>query len=369
MLKLTASSYGKMALTLEASYSTAIPIPGILYMGDSGYPDFYLADDIRSWNYVFLDWAPPRGNANTPVYTNRRVNSTWSCNSYPVIQGGNGTVLNLTIALDTNSDKYSVLTLPYPGGTDQTTFLTTPDVTCGTGCGIVEAFEAALAQSWYYKCNITVGQVSNATYNREHDLGPTFRTLAAAAIALQGYGATNLSQSSIQYQVYPSDSIYGQPQGGYTDGMGSLIGEFAIGVVAAAALYSNQSNWYTIPGNQPQLGNQLTLSKSRWVFILLILGLLVGAQGLAFIVTAFWANKVLVKDESVFATATLLRPLLERLGDSGSAADGEAICRFLDDRPESRITYTAQKGVNSDVYHLEFGTHPPQRTFPEGSYD
>jgi hypothetical protein len=46
-----------------------------------------------------------------------------------------------------------------------------------------------------------------------------------------------------------------------------------------------------------------------------------------------------VKDESVLSTARLLGPILESLGDSGNAADGEAIGEVLGDGPEMGFIY------------------------------
>jgi len=354
-----------MALGFESDVSSNIPAPQKLW---STGADYFLADDEQSWIFVFLDSAPQSlGTKGTSVYTNRTVNSTWSCQSWPVIQGGNGTVTNLTVLQDASGGRALNVTLPFVGGTDQTTFLTAPNVTCGPGCSVVEAFEASLTQPWYYKCNITVGEVMNATLHPEHDVGPTLRNMASAAIALQGYGLKSSVPGATQYQVYPSESAYGQPQGGYNSGMGLLMAQFSIGVVTAAALYSNQSLWLTVPGLQPQIGNQLDVSS--WLFVYLILALLVGAQGVGFVVVAFWANRVFVKDESIFSTATLLRPIMERLGDSGNAANGEVICDVVGDGPETMVVYTALKDENQHVYHLQLGNHPRYRAFPEGIYD
>ena len=354
-----------MALAFWSETSSNIPEPKKLF---STGADYFLADDQQSWIYVFLDSAPQSlGTKGTSVYTNRTINSTWNCQSWPVIQGGNGTVANLTVLQDASGGQPLNVTLPFVGGTDQTTFLTTPHVTCGTGCSVVEAFEASLTQPWFYKCNITVGEVMNATLHPAHDVGPSLRNMASAAIALQGYGLKSSVPGTTQYQVYPSESAYGQPQGGYNDGMGSLIARFSIGVVTAAAQYSNQSQWLTVPGLQPQIGNQLGVSS--WLYIYLILGLLVGAQGVGFVVVAFWANRVLVKDESVFSIATLLRPIMERLGGSGNAAKGKDICNVVGDGPEAMVVYTALKDENRRIYHLQLGNHPRHRAFPEGTYD
>lgn len=112
--------------------------------------------------------------------------------------------------------------------------------------------------------------------------------MAANAIALQGSSPQSNSNQT-EYQVYPSQSPYGQPCGGSTDDMGWLISIFAIGVVAAQAQYPSD-NVATLPGLQPSIGNVLTVT--HWVYLLIILGSLVAIQGIAFVTTAFVANQV-----------------------------------------------------------------------------
>lgn len=90
------------------------------------------------------------------VFTNRTVNTTWSCDSWAVIKGGNGTSTRLTIALDSSGGE-DTKTIPVAPGVDQTTFLTntTTNSTCGPGCTTIYAFEAQQLEAWWYECNVT----------------------------------------------------------------------------------------------------------------------------------------------------------------------------------------------------------------------
>lgn len=356
----TANSFGNMALSFGSRPVSDRPdkktfwTPGIYYF----WPDDYL-----SWEFVFFDWAT---TGDIAVYTNRSVNTTWTCNSWIVLSGGNGTSTNLTVLNDANGGSFNVV-VPKAGGPDQTTFFSDPDANCGPGCSIVEAFEVSTSKSWYYNCNITVGTVQNATLP-EHEIGINLRRMAANGIALQGYGLRPSLPGAQQYQVYPSQSTYGQRQDGDENGMGNLIGQFAIGVIAASAIYTNQSLWLTVTGDQPQIGSQLQID--HFQFVWLILGLIVAAQGVGFVVAAFWANRVIVKDESVLATATLLRSAIKGLENSGNAAKTKAIFESLND---TRVIYTAPIHLeDKSLFHLEFSSHPRARrirAFPEGTYD
>lgn len=326
---------------------------------------YFYPDDFLSWVYVFLDHHSTE-KGDIAVYTRRSVNATWGCQSWIVTHGGNGTVTNITVLKDGNGGNFKI-SLPAAIGPDQTTFFTDPTSSCGSGCTIVEAFEASNTESWFYRCNITVGTVQNATLP-EHQIGIKLRRIAAGAIALKGYGMGPTLSGTRQYQVYPSQSVYGQPMSGSERNMGSLMGQFTIGVIAAAAQYSNMSLWLTVQGDQPQIGAQLQIE--RWLFIWLILGLIVAAQGVGFVVTAFWANRVIVKDESVFSTATLLRSVMTDLDGSGNAAGAEALFRELEG---TSVIYTAPAhSEDKNWFHLELSNNTEARrirAFQEGTYD
>lgn len=129
-----------------------------------------------------------------------------------------------------------------------------------------------------------------------------------------------------------------------------------------AALYTNHT--LNVTGLRPNVGNQLIVN--HWPRIWLIMGLIVGVQGAAFVLTAFWANRVVVKDENVFATARLLRPIVEKLGDEGTMTKGKDICKLLAGE-ERRFIYAVPKG-RDEQHQVELGDWPRSRTFPEGVY-
>lgn len=211
-------SFGNMALSFDYNPINKRPPAGIFWNPSIYY---FLGEDSQNWTFVFLDWSP---HGEYPVYTNRSIASSWSCQSWLVTTGGNGTTNNLTVQHNANGAVFNV-SVPTVGGPDQTTFFTSPDVDCGDGCSVIEAFESSAEKPWYYKCNITVGAVHNATLP-EHEVGLALRRMASSGIALQGYGLNTSLPGTKQYQVYPSQSAYGQPQIGSAKGMGQLIGQF-----------------------------------------------------------------------------------------------------------------------------------------------
>lgn len=299
------------------------------------------------------------------VYTDRSINVTHSCNSWVISKGGSGDQLNITILLDGNGTTKNVSLPDFLGGLNQTTYWT--DVlndagACGTGCTIVHAFESSETKPWYYQCNMAVGTVNNATLP-EHAVSEEMRYLAGGAIAFQGYTFSQADNVSVQYQYYPSQSYYGAAVAGDANAMGLNIGNFAINVLASAAL--NNPSW-TVQGDQPQKGSALSVT---WVRLYLILGLIAGIQLVLMVVSSLVANLVFVKDASHLVVARTLRPLVERLGPAGNAADGRQIAEVLEEAGDARVVYSVRHPDRGNKHHLDLGVQKRLRAFPRGDYD
>lgn len=236
-------SFGQIGLSYYTTSADQEPAPGTLWAANS--PVIFYGYDtngiLTHWEYIFLDENADAANdtsiSGSPprIFTNRTVNATYSCNSWLVTEGGNGTSTNLSIILDAKGD-FKHISIPYAGGSNQTTFMTNPNSNdCGPGCSTVNALEASDLKPWWYECNITVSETHNATL-KEHQIGQPLAKMAAAGIALQGHivEASQLTTGD-QFQYYPATSFYGYPNEGDVNLMGSNIAQFAIGVVATAA--------------------------------------------------------------------------------------------------------------------------------------
>jgi hypothetical protein len=125
------------------------------------------------------------------ITTNRTSNSTGTCRSWPVIDGGDGSSHNITYMLNSGGDK-AYASIPLAGGLSQTTYATRLSKPCGEGCGMIYALEASAQTPFFYECNVSVSQVVNGT-RPEHELGIDLRNLASTGIALQGYAASSLT--------------------------------------------------------------------------------------------------------------------------------------------------------------------------------
>ncbi|KAF6832189.1 hypothetical protein CPLU01_06288 [Colletotrichum plurivorum] len=350
----TANSYGQISLAFETDTTDRIPeIGGIWTPSDPLM--FCNADHCK---YIFheksvhldtdgdsdIDYVDDDdgGDAGSlmVVATNRSLNSTATCRSWRVISGGDGA--QDSISLETSGDGPRDVLLPVRGGIDQTTFMTNTSLSCGGGCAIVSAFEAAgPGQSWYYTCNVTVSRVDNGTLP-EHEASAELRSMAAASIALQGSGVSSLDSDDIQYQVYPAESVFGLPVKGLNDSMAMLMARFAIGTVAICG----QSNSpVVIDGFAPVKGFHLVVD--HWDYIYMILVSIALGQFVLAVATAWIAGRIEIPEGGPIAMAQVLRPIAQRLKSSDKADT-----MLSSDGPGGMWIYKAVETVEKGVYDL-----------------
>ncbi|EGR45783.1 uncharacterized protein TRIREDRAFT_81122 [Trichoderma reesei QM6a] len=291
--------------------------------------------------YIFYEATPDDLPYYQNVATNRSISTKGTCKAWRVLEGGDGNQHTIIIG-DTNRTEF---TIPALNGADQTTFMVNPDRDTGPSWGHVLAFEASETDPWFYSCNITVGPVTNVQ-DPVQEVGTNVTSLAASAIALQGYGASAIGVSTnstrhFQFQSYPAESYYGATQGGNTTGMGQLTAAFAVGVVAITAQVNTNVN---APGMLPLKGIKVDIS--HWVFVHLILGLTVGLQLLLAVIAAVVATSVTVRDHSCVSLAAALQPLLSKLDYRMNCE--KRIFERLGDRV--RVSYVKGRG---GIYYIK----------------
>jgi hypothetical protein len=97
---------------------------------------------------------------------------------------------------------------------------------------------------------------------------------------------------------------------------------------------------------------------------------MIGVHLLMIPVTLYFANAVLIKDESPISLAKLLNYLVQQLGETGNAASGDQVGEMLEGM-KVRYGYTIVD-QSKNLYKLELGDHVLKARklggFPEGSY-
>lgn len=321
------------------------------------------------WLYDFLE-GPPNSN-NWPlnalsslVYTNRTINSTFSCKSYTVDPvSGNGSSILIDVFLNGTNQPTTVISVPSVAVNETTFFV--DNGTCGSRCGFLSVFQASFRTPQFYQCNITISDVGNVSLP-QHLVNDTFAQLAARSIAL---GATSKIG---YYQRYPEDSNYGVLIEGDSNAMGKQIAYFSIGALAVA--YLNNPT-VIVTGLTPESAYFLNIhSNTKLVLIFVLIS---GVQLLIFLITTFIASNVVVIDDSPVAIARLLHPIMARLGSGGTILGGKEISDILkrEDREvlkkdEMKVIYTAKRyDADGKRARLVLGDGTRERAFKSGYYD
>ncbi|CAG9982070.1 unnamed protein product, partial [Clonostachys byssicola] len=311
----TANTYGTMALAYSQGTLDQIPSKGYLWFQD--HPIVFCDDNSPSCTYIFHEknaqLAADPGAIPVQSTTNRSVEITSRCNSYPVTRGANGTVTNITI---TAESKDTVITLPTTPGSDQSTFMTRYDQECGPNCRIMSVFEVSADASWYYSCTTWQGPVKNATLP-QHEIAEDVTYLATTAIGLQGFASSSSGSTeqemdpmkSLQYKVYPSATMPGKPANGSTRAMEGLLSRFAIGVIAMAA---ESNSGIALEGRAPQIGQKLGVE--HWNLIHMTFALTAGLQLILAIGVTLVAERVIVPDGGPISEAQIFRAMTSDRG-------------------------------------------------------
>lgn len=275
------------------------------------------------------------------ITTSRYLDAPVSCRSWPVRKGGDGAATTVTVATDSGVKEIEI---PLPIGVNTTIFLTNVTENCGFGCSQLSALETSATNPWYYECNSTVGNVTNAVLP-EHHVSDRLATMASRAIALEGDAVSSLTDDTrAQYQTYPAESVFGTPGNGTSEFIELLISRFSIGVVAAAAQYNSVIN---VMGKAPAVGEGLSVKHPDNVVIILVL--IVALQLILDIGFAWVSNKVVVPHGGVIAISEVLRPMTgqrdARPGVEISKEGGQ------NNRTEGLWKYSCRK-ISDDRYDL-----------------
>ena len=300
--------------------------------------------------YRFIDQSPY--DAAESVVSLRTVNTTATCTSYDVLSGGYGNEDPYVVYHDPKTGR-NVSQYVYPTAPGCATWLANSEPTCGPRCTQVDVLLTADNQTGsnpiprYFSCNNTVGHVTDldsywgyAAYR----IADEQARLWAGAIGFSGFSDDNGSMEYVRYD-YASDW---SPTGdsGDTD-MAQLLMAFTAGAFSA---YDTNGPRLNVTGYYP---TQAQVVDVDWKWSIALLAGIPGVQFLVLLAVLVWANKVIIKDTSHLATARLLRPVVEKLGDKGCLLTGDEIAETLGnyrlkygvrDPPQNSMAYSGLGG-------------------------
>lgn len=324
------SRYGALSYTYGTNTSDNYPKANSIYQ--PSYDMLFQDYDSKSITYPFSD-SPDGEEMMTAfsVYTSRKINVTYRCNAYPVLNNGNGTETNIVIE---SGNRTVSQTVP-----NSITYLARNPHICEDNfrCSIVEAFESSSTDPWYYQCNITLGSTQNDPLNVSF-VSDYMARIATASIAHIGY----TDYLGVASQIYPQDSMWGTPQNGSADDIGMTVATFAMGAIAGATLYNP---FTTYPGLAPSQG--VILHVGHPYFFYLIIGLICGCHLIFIVVVAVLTNRVMVGPDGHLSMSLLLRPIADALNGVSGGKENRA---FRDAKRNTTVVY--ERGRNGQRWVL-----------------
>ncbi|KAI5808030.1 hypothetical protein DFH27DRAFT_293035 [Peziza echinospora] len=324
-------------------------------------------NQTMEWEYTFREWNPDHPKLVTK--SDRKITAKATCDRYDMIEGQDGTKKDVKYYNATDHTVYDLqdIVVRGPGATvwanPRADINDNPIWSCNIGprCTVLASFQyidpaKETGNGTLYRCAVNVGTVTNVKFP-EHMIDDRMAWIAAGSIGLDGFSD---DPQDWLYQRYFLGTPFGRRAASDPEFMAKLVSRFAIGTIATL---DNDNPRVELVGNRPWAG---VLFKVNWPQLYLILGGICIVQVVLGLIAVIWSNTVFVKDDSYLSTARLLRPLVERLGDSGCALTGKEIAATL----KTVMVYGVRTDSSGKRHHLDMGTDiVPISKFPLGWYD
>jgi hypothetical protein len=345
---------------------------------------YYANSDYTTFWYRFQDQNPTDYNEILP--SKRTVSTTAHCDQFPVLSGGDTTQNDHMTYFDTNlQQNVTQRVRMYALGCS--TWMSNMDRTCGPRCTNVMMLLTADNRTdsvpfpLWFSCNNTVGQVTNVD---EYDepakyVMPDEQARAwAGAIGFNGITWSGTGPD-LQYVVYEYESVWSL--NGYTnnDPGAAIVAQYVMAFTAEGIAATDVNGpRINVTGDYP---TQAQVVDMEWKWAISLLAGIPGGQFLVLLAVLIWANKVIIKDESHLATARLLRPVVDKLGEKGCLLTGDEITEVLGnfklkygvrDPPQGGMAYGGLGGAvvrHVDVIEEAEGLGRPDVRMANGLYD
>lgn len=343
---------------------------------------YYSNSDYTTFWYRFQDQNPT--DDNEFLVSKRTVSSTAQCDQFKVLSGGDTTQNDHVTYFDTNL-QHNVTQLVRIYALGCTTYMSNVSRTCGPRCTNINVLLAADNQTGsvpfplWFSCNNTVGQVTNIDDYDEPAKYILPDEQARAWAGAIGFNGIQWKDTDLQYVVYEVDSDWSL--NGYTNNdpgtaiVAQDIMGFTAGGIAASDVNGPRIN---VTGDYP---TQAQVVDVEWEWAIPLLIGIPGGQFLVLLAVLVWANKVIIKDESCLATARLLRPVVDKLGEKGCLLTGDEIAEELGnyglkygvrDPPQDSTSYSSLGGAfvrHVDVVEEAEGLGRADARMVNGLYD
>lgn len=303
------------------------------------------AEDLYWYSFVDQD-----EEGKETVLSHRQVSTKATCREYSVLSGGyagwddieNGNTL-VTIKLDDGTNNTFVVDPQTLGGT---TWMVNPDPNskegsvCGPRCAITWALQVAdnitdsVPIPRFWECNNTVSKVTNVDYysiggnQRQFQMPDLQAWIWAGALGYSGSSVTDGAvpdAPSMQYVMYPPYTLWSPSGDVDASYMANKVMQFVSGAISAMDF--NSQVRVTVEHQDKPIPAQIV--NVEWMWACVVLGVIPLTQAIVLCLVIGFANKAVIKDASFLATARLLRPIVDKLGNRGCLLTGDEIAEEL----------------------------------------
>lgn len=327
-------------------------------------------------------------NSNETTVTSksdRRMTSDVSCNPYNLFYFDPNDLSQSTFNYSDGSRNQSIFVAEWSPGA--VTYISSINSTyCGPRCIRVFAFQAqqqedyvneqlSVSKAILFDCNNTISHLSSGP--AEIDMPDEQAQIIAGAVGWTGFNTSFGSNQTTEYQytVYSPESQWSPQQNmeAYGDqSAAALISQFSMYAVAAM----DDNGWrldITSP-HQPEKTERVIV---EWKWAIVLLAVIPAIQLFALLAVVMWANKAVIKDDSFLAAAKLLKPIIDRLEDTGTVLTGKEIAQAIEKQSgeDWKIFYgfrpsgDASGYLKVDIIEKGHGIEPQlNRTFVKGHY-
>ncbi|USP74188.1 hypothetical protein yc1106_01462 [Curvularia clavata] len=290
-----------------------------------------------AYHYRFFNRDPARPYTNY-LSSSRNVTARATCERLEV--GDNGTVFDpddgplYVNARRHDEQNWTQYTIPEAAGGSVTWTAAVP-MYCGPRCTnftVLQNKGDRVTETSLFLCNSTLGPISSVaaaandiTVHSAADAAAVYGTDTFARIAAGAMGWTGIPWNSWldrQSRSYSQGSKWSPPSNMNASAVEDLLMRFTIGAVAA---FDDHGIKYNVSRQNvvPSQGQQLDVD---WPYVLGILGGICLIQLLALCLLVLFANRTIVRDDSYFSMAMLLRPVVMKIGEGeGLNMSGEEI--------------------------------------------
>ncbi|KAH7114487.1 hypothetical protein B0J11DRAFT_137323 [Dendryphion nanum] len=352
-------------------------------------PPYYRLNGSGHFEYRFVNRNPEHQFTQYKV-TSRKIEVKATCTQLEVYEDakqGKGDesdewiILGRPKGVQSNWTKYSMPSIT----TGSITWIGAYHEFCGPRCTNYTVYQdndnIDIRVPALFLCNNTFSEVTggekdytnltpqdrDALYGADKIPNNQFFRIGAGAMAWTGYIEDDWDER--QARSYTRGSKWSPYHEIKTNEVEDLLARFSIGAIAA---FDDHGMRYTV-ANQRSRPVQGQIVSVDWLWILTLLGAICVIQLGALIALILFANKSIIRDESFFSLAMLLRPVVNRIGEEGMNLTGDEIKKHRK-LQWKRIRYDYKDGDKGTPNHVTIhiqgrDTWESRRSWTPGYYN